>query len=63
MGKIIEFPCRDYYEEYEEYYGNCEEIEDEYEYGNYGWNSEVLVKDGFVRGFVRKCLMFLLVRL
>ena len=57
MGKIIQFPCVDYYEEwnYEEYYS--EEF-DEQDYGE-----EVLVKDGLVRGFVRKCLMFILVRL
>ena len=60
MGKIIEFPCRDYYEEYEDYYG--EEFEEQgYDYGNYG--EEVLVKENWVRGFVRKCLMFLLIRL
>jgi len=59
MGKLFYLPCRDYYEEYEEYYAN-EEFED----GNCGWNGEeVLVKDGFVRGFIRKCLMFVLVRL
>jgi len=57
MGKLVIFPCRDYCEEYEDYYG--EEFED----GNCGWNGEVLVKDGWVRGFVRKCLMFVLVRL
>ena len=60
MGKIIQFPCVDYYEEwnYEEYYVN-----DEFEEQDYSWNSEVLVKDGLVRGFIRKCLMFVLVRL
>ena len=60
MGKIIEFPCVDYYEEwnYEDYYAN-EECEEQ----DCGWNGEVLVKDGWVRGFVRKCLMFVLVRL
>jgi len=66
MGKLIQFPCRDYYEnyeyEYEEYYGNSEEFEDDY--GNdCGWNGEVEVRDGLVRGFVRKVLMFILVRL
>jgi len=57
MGKIIQFPCVDYYEEwnYEEYYS------EEFEEQDYG--EEVLVKDGLVRGFVRKCLMFILVRL
>jgi len=54
MGKIIEFPCRD---AYEEYYG--EEFED----GYYGNSSEVFVKDGLVKGFIRKCLMFILMRL
>jgi len=59
MGKIIEFPCRDYYEEwnYEEYYANDEFEEQDYE------NCTVLVKDGLVRGFIRKCLMFVLMRL
>jgi len=59
MGKIIEFPCRDYYEEwnYEEYYAN--EESEEQDYGN----CAVLVKDNLVRGFIRKCLMFILVRL
>ena len=63
MGKLFYLPCVDHYKEwnYEEYYAN-EEFEEQ-DYGNYGWNSEVLVKDGFVRGFVRKCLMFVLVRL
>jgi len=59
MGKLFYFPCRDYYEEwnYEEYYS--EEFENkEQDYGD-----EVLVKDGLVRGFVRKCLMFILMRL
>ena len=60
MGKIIEFPCKDYYEEwnYEDYYAN-----EEFEEQDCGWNGEVLVNDGFVRGFVRKCLMFILIRL
>jgi len=60
MGKLVIFPCRDYYEEwnYEDYYVN-----DEFEEQDYSWNSEVLVKDGLVRGFIRKCLMFVLVRL
>ena len=59
MGKIIEFPCNDYYEEwnYEDYYAN-EEFEEQ-GYGNYA----VQIKDGLVRGFVRKCLMFVLMRL
>jgi len=57
MGKIIEFPCNDYYEEwnYEEYYS------EEFEEQDYG--EEILVKDGLVKGFVRKCLMFILMRL
>jgi len=63
MGKIIEFPCVDHYDEYEEYYGSCEEIEDDYGNVNYNGNSEVLVKDGWVKGFIRKCLMFILMRL
>jgi len=59
MGKLVIFPCRDYYEEwnYEEYYAN-EEFEERY-YGN----CTVQVKDGLVRGFIRKCLMFILMRL
>jgi len=64
MGKLIMFPCRDYYDvwdsEYEEYYG--EEFECEVEGNDYCGN-EVLVKESLVRGFVRKVLMFLLVRL
>jgi len=55
MGKLVIFPCRDYYEEYEDYYG------EEFEEQDYG--EEVLVKDSLVRGFIRKCLMFVLVRL
>jgi len=57
MGKLVIFPCRDYYEEwnYEEYY------DEEFEGQDYGEDS--LVKDSLVRGFVRKCLMFILVRL
>ena len=59
MGKLVIFPCRDYYEEwnYEDYYAN-EEFEEQ-GYGNYA----VQIKDGLVRGFVRKCLMFVLMRL
>jgi len=58
MGKIIEFPCRDHYDEwnYEEYYANKEDVEQDY-------GEEVLVKDGLVKGFIRKCLMFVLMRL
>jgi len=58
MGIIIEFPCRDYYEEwnYEDYYS------EEFEEQGYG-NCEDQVKDGLVRGFIRKCLMFVLMRL
>ena len=52
MGKIIEFPCNDYYEEW-----NYEEFEEQ-DYGE-----EVLIKDSLVRGFIRKCLMFVLMRL
>jgi len=55
MGKLVIFPCRDYYEEYENYYS------EEFEEQDYGEDS--LVKDGLVKGFVRKCLMFILVRL
>jgi len=60
MGKLVIFPCRDEYEEwnYEDYYAN-----DKFEDGNCGWNGEVLVKDSLIRGFIRKCLMFVLVRL
>jgi len=59
MGKIIEFPCRDYYEEwnYEDYYAN-EEFEEQ-DYGNF----TVQIKDSLIRGFIRKCLMFVLIRL
>jgi len=59
MGKIIEFPCNDYYEEwnYEDYYS------EEFENKEQGYGEEVLVKDGLFKGFVRKCLMFVLVRL
>ena len=56
MGKLVIFPCRDYYEEYENYYS--EEFEEQ-DCGNYGEE----VKDSLVRGFIRKCLMFILVRL
>ena len=59
MGKLVIFPCRDEYEEwnYEDYYAN-EELEEQ-DYGN----CTVLVKDNLVRGFIRKVLMFILVRL
>ena len=59
MGKIIEFPCNDYYEEwnYEDYYS------EEFENKEQGYGEEVLVKENFIRGLVRKCLMFVLVRL
>jgi len=55
MGKLIVFPCRDYYEEYEDYYN--EEFEEQ------GYGEEVLVKENWFKGFVRKCLMFVLMRL
>jgi len=55
MGKIIEFPCRDYYEEYEDYYSEEFEVQD--------YKEEVQVKENWVKGFVRKCLMFVLIRL
>jgi len=55
------FPCRDndYYEEwnYEDYYAN-----EEFEEQDCG-NCTVLVKDGLVKGFIRKVLMFILIRL
>ena len=47
------FPCRDYYEEYDEW-----QYEDDWNYGE-----EVLVKESFIRGFVRKVLIFILMRL
>ena len=58
MGKLFYLPCVDHYKEwnYEEYYAN-EEFEEQ------GYGEEVLVKDGLVRGFIRKCLMFVLMRL
>ena len=55
MGKLVIFPCRDYYEEYENYYS------EEFEEQDYG--EDCLVKDGLDKGFVRRCLMFILVRL
>jgi len=61
MGVIIEFPCRDYYcdDEYEDYYA-----EEEYESWNYDNDCGVeILKENWVRGFVRKCLMFVLMRL
>ena len=59
MGKIIEFPCRDHYDEwnYEEYYANEEDVEQDY--GNYA----VQIKENWFKGFIRKCLMFILIRL
>jgi len=57
MGKLFYFPCVDYYDEYEEYYSENDGFEDDY------GNCEDQVKDGWVRGFIRKCLMFILVRL
>ena len=64
MGKLIQFPCRDEYDvwyceycEYEEYYENGNEFED------INQDYEVLVKENFISGLVRKCLMFVLVRL
>jgi len=59
MGKLVIFPCRDYYEEwnYEEYYAN--EGFEEQDYGN----CTVQIKENLFKGFVRKCLMFILIRL
>jgi len=59
MGKVIQFPCRDYYEEwnYEEYYANEEDVEQDY--GNYA----IQVNENWFKGFIRKCLMFVLMRL
>jgi len=60
MGKVIQFPCRDHYEEYEDYYG-------EEEYNCVGCGSEEYVEfkkeDGCFRGFVRKILFWILIRL
>jgi len=58
MGKVIQFPCVDHYEEwnYEEYYAN--EGFEEQDYGE-----EMEEKENWVRRFIRKCLMFVLVRL
>jgi len=55
MGKLIQFPCNDYYEEYEDYY------EDEVNGMNKDY--EVQIKENWFKGFIRKVLMFILVRL
>ena len=62
MGRLIEFPCRDHYYDYYEdwqYEDYCDE--DEVNAMNQG--CEVLVKENFIKRFIRKCLMFILVRL
>jgi len=67
MGRLIEFPCRDhYYDYYEDWqyedYCDEDEVNDE-EFNDMNQGCEVLVKDGLIKGFVRKCLMFILMRL
>jgi len=59
MGKLFYLPCVDHYEEwnYEEYYAN-----EEFEEQDYG-NCIVQVKENWFKGFIRKCLMFVLMRL
>ena len=57
MGKLVIFPCRDYYEEHEDYYAN-----EEFEEQDYG-NCTVQIKENWFRGFIRKVLMFILIRL
>ena len=53
MGKLIQFPCVDHYEDWQ--------YEDEVNGMNKDY--EVLVKENCVRRFVRKVLMFVLMRL
>lgn len=57
MGKLIQFPCRDYYDDYDydEYYGE--------EFAGNEHSEENLTKESFIRGFIRKLLMFVLNRL
>jgi len=59
MGKLIQFPCVDHYEEwnYEEYYANEESKEQDY------GNCTVQIKENLFKGFIRKVLMFILIRL
>jgi len=56
MGKLIQFPCVDHYEEwqYEDYY------EDEVNDMNQDYGIE---KDNCLKGFVKRLLLFILVRL
>jgi len=57
MGKLIQFPCVDHYEDwqYEDYYDE--------EFNDMNQDYEVLVKENCVREFIRKVLMFILMRL
>jgi len=65
MGRIIQFPCRDEYDEfdyeYEEYYGEENYLENEIDQ-DYG-NSSSSVRENWFKRFIRKYLMFVLMRL
>jgi len=60
MGKLFYLPCRDYYEEYEDYYGEENYLSENEIDQDYGIS---VARESRVRGFVRKCLMFVLIRL
>jgi len=62
MGRLIEFPCRDEYEDevewnYDDYYG-----EEEYETYDHDYSFKT-VDDNCFKGIIRKLLIFILMRL
>jgi len=60
MGKLVIFPCRDYYDEYEDYYGEENYLNENEIDQDYGIS---VARESLVKGFIRKCLMFILTRL
>jgi len=57
MGKLFYLPCNDYYDEYEEENYCLSEDGMDQDCGN------GKVKENWFKRFIRKCLMFVLVRL
>jgi len=62
MGKLIQFPCRDHYEEW-----NYERLyeEDYYSYDNnaFDQHEREIKNERYLRSFIKKCLVFVLARL